>query len=179
MRVFKGLLTRAECKKLNVLALGYLESGVLLQNGSEGRYTTRCVDEDFKFDGFVYEISNRIREAAGVQKYKLEKGKGSNGVGLAVTLNNGYLKLHVDPRSLEGFVTYRCNVFSQKSDAGGELVIYDKVADLDIGDVHCFAASEEPHIVMPSKGTTPRILWMFGAHIPVADWESEKIKGSL
>lgn len=174
MRIFKNALTAIECKELNSIANNYLMNGVLKQGGYVGRFTTRYVSSSFKFDDVVYNLDKKIREIAGICKYEREYPRGKDGINVAVTVNQGGISLHTDPRSNTGCVTYRCNVITQKSNVGGELVIDGEVVNLDIGDLHCYAVSEEPHIVTAVEGSVPRILWMFGCHIPLEEWNYKK-----
>ena len=176
IKILKNFLTAEECQQLNEIAIRYFRDGILQIGGYGGRYTTRHVHSSFKFDPFVYEISTKIRRAANIDKYALEYPRGKDGVNVAVTIKDGYIALHTDPRAEDGSVTYRCNVITQKSDIGGDLIMDGKVVDLGVGDVHCYAVSEIPHIVTATEGSTPRILWMFGAHIPLADWNNNKIR---
>ena len=173
IKILKNFLTEEECQRLNKIATEYLDKGILKVGGYDGRYTTRFVEDNFKFDPFVYTLSEKIRRAANIDKYALEYPRGKDGINVAVTIEDGYIELHTDPRAEDGSATYRCNVITQKSNVGGDLVMDGKVVDLDVGDVHCYAVSEIPHIVTATEGSTPRILWMFGAHIPLADWNNK------
>jgi hypothetical protein len=52
------------------------------------------------------------------------------------------------------------------ADGGGQLMVEGEPVDINVGDLHCYAVSELLHQVSPFEGTTPRIMYMFGAAIP-------------
>jgi hypothetical protein len=64
---------------------------------------------------------------------------------------------------------------TQDADAGGNLYIGGEKTDVSVGDLHCYLVSEHEHWVESVQGNTPRIMWMFGAHVPAEDWDSGKI----
>lgn len=169
MRMLPSFLSKEECDDLNALAMKYMESGILKIGGYPGRVTTRFIkqNKDFDFPEFVYDISKKIRVAAGIECFPFEHERGKNGINVAVTKIGGFINWHTDPRGEDGSATYRCNVITQKSTFGGQVVFKDKILPLEEGDVHCYAVSEVPHLVTESEGPTPRILWMFGAQIPL------------
>ena len=166
IKIFKNYLLKTEIDKLNSLALSYLNTGLLYEGNCFGRFTTRHVNKQFKFEQFVYDIATKVRETAGVTKYPYALDRGVDGVNVAVTLNNGSVDVHKDPRSFDGKVCYRCNVITQKSEQGGELVMNGSVVELNVGDLHCYPASEVEHSVTGVSGKTPRIVWMFSSYIP-------------
>jgi hypothetical protein len=83
---------------------------------------------------------------------------------------------HKDPKSIDGLATLRCNILTQAADAGGILYIEGQQVDVKEGDLHCYLVSEHEHWATEVEGSTPRIMWMFGAHVEANDWNSEKIK---
>lgn len=167
VKVYKDVLTEEEIKYLNNVAMLYFKSGVLQMNGYIGRYSTRLVGADFKFPNRVYAISKKIRDTANVSKFNPEPLRGANGINVSVTITEGGVEEHKDPRCDIKKVIYNCNVITQKSDVGGDLVVEGEVIELEVGDIHCYAVSEVKHLVTASKGATPRVLWMFSTHIPV------------
>jgi hypothetical protein len=174
--IYKNFLNKDDCEYLNNLALNYLETNVVQSNSIAGRYTTRYIkkiNQDFDFTERVYELSKKIKQKANLLNFRNEDERGKNGVNVAVTLDNGLIEEHTDPRGVNGDITYRCNVITQKSETGGNLILGKNTINLDVGDVHCYAVSEIPHTVMASFGKTPRILWMFGVQIPKEHWSYE------
>jgi hypothetical protein len=65
---------------------------------------------------------------------------------------------------------------TRKVDAGGVLYLEGQPVDIEVGELHCYLASDFSHQVTEVKGETPRVLWMFGAYVPSQDWESGAIK---
>jgi len=166
IKIFKDYLSEQEINKLNSLALSYLNTGLLYEGNCFGRFTTRHVNKQFKFEQFVYDIATKVRETAGVAKYPYALDRGVDGVNVAVTLSNGAINTHMDPRGPNEEICYRCNVITQKSEQGGELVMNGSVVELNVGDLHCYPASEVEHSVTGVSGKTPRIVWMFSSYIP-------------
>jgi hypothetical protein len=66
--------------------------------------------------------------------------------------------------------TYRCNILTQANEDGCDLYVDGKKIDIEVGDLHCYMVSELEHYVTEAKGETPRIMWMFGCHIPKEHW---------
>lgn len=97
-------------------------------------------------------------------------GHGSDGVVVSVTFPGGDVYEHKDPRSLEGLSTFRCNILTQSAESGGKLYINGIFREINVGDLHCYYASEESHYVTEVQGNSPRILWMFGCHRPIEDY---------
>ena len=126
--------------------------------------------KDKKYPKLVTDISNRIREFMGISHRPLILGHGSEGVVVSVTYPGGDVYSHRDPKSENGWTTYRCNIMTQAADEGAELYVDDELVDINVGDLHCYYASEQTHYVTEVKGETPRILWMFGAHRPYEDF---------
>ena len=58
----------------------------------------------------------------------------------------------------------------------GQVYVENNKIDIEVGELHCYLASDYEHYVTEVKGETPRILWMFGAYVPKEDWESGKIQ---
>jgi len=179
IKIFRNFITLDECKKLSDIALMGVEEGWLGLGISQGkfeykkRFTSRIHMENKKYPEFVIEMSNRIREFMGIQYYPLILGHGSEGVVASVTYTGGDVYSHRDPRSNGGFTTYRCNIMTQATEEGAELYVDDELVDINVGDLHCYYASEQTHYVTEVKGKTPRILWMFGAHRPYQDFISD------
>jgi hypothetical protein len=65
---------------------------------------------------------------------------------------------------------------TRAADAGAELYVGGQLVDIEVGELHCYLASEFEHKVTEVQGNTSRVLWMFGAAVPAGDWESGKIQ---
>jgi hypothetical protein len=180
IKIFKNFITLDECKKLSDIALTGVEERWINLGVSRGnpeykkRLTSRMHMGNKKYPEFVIEISNKIREFMGIQHYPLILGHGSEGVVVSVTYPGGDVYSHRDPRSRGGFTTYRCNIMTQAADEGAELYVDDKLVEINVGDLHCYYASEQTHYVTEVKGETPRILWMFGAHLPYENFIADQ-----
>jgi hypothetical protein len=175
VKIYKNFLSKEECEVLNEVAkdgLGkWLGKGVT--TGSvfvDKRYTSRVYMQEYEYPQIVRNISNRIRTFLNIDSFPLIDGHGKDGVVVSYTMQGGDVYRHKDPRSDDGLPTYRCNVLTQANEEGCELYVDDKKIDIEVGDLHCYMVSELYHYVTEAKGKTPRIMWMFGAHIPKEHW---------
>lgn len=140
------------------------------------RVTSRLYGDRFEYPGFVHVLSQRIREFCGVDTYPLIEGHGKDGVVVSCTMPGGDVYPHKDPKSKDGIATLRCNVMTRAADSGCVLHIDKQPIDIEVGELHCYLVSEHEHFATAVEGTTSRIMWMFGAHVPANDWNSNKIK---
>jgi hypothetical protein len=180
--VYPNFATEEEVNALNMWAeLGVknkwiyngITSGAVTTNK---RFTSRLYGDKYEYPQIVRDISKRVREFIGVDKYSLIEGHGRDGVVVSYTLPGGDVYKHRDPRSDMGLATLRCNILTQKADAGCQLYVDDVEVKINVGDLHCYLVSEHCHWATEVEGNTPRIMWMFGAHVPAEDWNSGKIK---
>jgi hypothetical protein len=178
----KNFLSPEECNLLNEWVDVGVEKKWLDVGISRGlsqhtkRVTSRLYADRFEYPQIVLSISNRIRKFCGIDSYGLIEGHGRDGVVVSCTFNGGDVYAHQDPLSKEGLATLRCNVMTRKADDGGVLYLDGQRVDIEVGELHCYLASEIRHYVTTVKGETPRVLWMFGAHVPAGDWDSGAIK---
>jgi len=181
LEIARNFLTPEECAELNEWAVegvrhGWLDTGISRGSATRTRLTSRMYGSRFTTPEIVSTVSEKIRQYVGVQDYPLIAGHGRDGVVVSCTYNNGDVYEHQDPRSSIGLATLRCNVMTQKPISGGILCLEGQEVPLEARDLHCYLSSEHKHFVTEVFGDTPRILWMFGAHVPLKDWNSEKIK---
>lgn len=176
VRIVKNFLSKEKCDSLNKAAMlgvekGWVDKGISRKKFDYPlRYTSRIHMKDNEYPKEVLDISNKIREFCGIDQYPIIEGHGKNGAVVSVTFNGGDTYEHNDPRSECGlYATYRCNVLTQKPNFGGVLFVNGKEIQLEEGDLHCYFASEVKHYVTTTTGDIPRILWMFGAHIPLSE----------
>ena len=188
----KNFLTPDECAALNAwvdkavenkwldlgLTVRSLDSDIkLLDYEYKKRVTSRMYGSRFEYPDIALEISNRIRKFCGVDSYGLiDDGHGKNGIVVSCTFPGGDVYLHRDPQSKDNLAALRCNVMTRAADAGAELYVGGRLVDIEVGELHCYLASEFEHKVTEVQGDTSRILWMFGAYVPAQDWESGKIQ---
>lgn len=140
------------------------------------RVTSRFYGDRYEYSNLVHLVANRIRSYCGVANMPVIEGHGKNGVVVSCTFNSGDVFAHRDPRIIPNLATLRCNVMTRKPDSGGKLFVGGQYVPLDVGDLHCYLASEHVHYVTTVKGNTSRVLWMFGACVPAEDWDSYKIQ---
>ena len=178
----RNFLTPEECDILNLwvddgVEKKWLDVGISKDNGTYKKRVTsrRCADR-FEYPQIVLDISNRIRKFCGIDSYGLIEGHGRDGVVVSCTFPGGDVYEHQDPKLIYGLSALRCNVMTRDSDAGGKLYVNGEHIDIEVGELHCYLASDFRHYVTTVKGETSRVLWMFGAYVPFEDWESGKIK---
>jgi hypothetical protein len=169
IKIYKNFLNKEECQQLTDFALKLVENKTLAVNSCAGRYSGRYI-RTIKLPELAKQLNKKVREVAKISQYPVAVDRGVEGVNIVVTVEEGRLPRHLDARSGDR-ATYRCNVITQKSDIGGELVIEGEKVNLEEGDLHCYLTSEVVHEVTPSAGK-PRVLWMFGAWIPLNETQN-------
>jgi hypothetical protein len=177
----KNFLTPEECTALNAWVDEGVEKKWLDLSRSqhhfvETRLTSRAYGYRFEYPQIVLNISNRIRKFCGIDSYSLIEGHGKDGVVVSCIFPGGDLHEHKDPKSESGLFALRCNVMTRAADAGAELYVGGQLVDIQVGELHCYLASEFEHYVTEVQGDISRVLWMFGGFVPAQDWESEKIQ---
>ena len=181
LEIARNFLTPEECIALNEwvrqgVNCGWLDIGISRGKQTRQRLTSRLYGHRFETPEIVQSVSKKIRAYAGVAAHPLIEGHGRDGVVVSCTFGGGDTYAHQDPRSQNGLSTLRCNVMTQKPKSGGVLYLEGNPVPLEVGDLHCYLASEHLHYVDQTFGDTPRILWMFGAYVPADDWNSGGIK---
>lgn len=177
----KNFLTLEECFALNAWVDKGVENRWLDCGISKGKFgytkrvTSRLYGNRFEYPQIVLDISNRIRKFCGVDSYGLIEGHGRDGIVVSCTLPGGDVYKHKDP-NLGHLHALRCNVMTRKADSGGQLYVNGQNIDIEVGELHCYLASEFEHYVTEVNGVNSRVLWMFGAYVPKEDWESGEIK---
>lgn len=182
LEILKNFATPEEITALNTWVLEGVNAGWLgAGSAADGtriqtRLTTRFYADKFEYSPEVLAVANRVRQVTGISEYPIIDGHGKNGVVVSYTLPGGSVDKHKDPKASDGSATLRCNIITQVPENGGVLYIDNQEVPLEVGDLHCYLVSEHEHYVTTVGGSTPRILWMFGAHVPADDWNSGKIK---
>jgi hypothetical protein len=179
--VIPNFATQEEINELNAWAEEgvknkWLDAGISSKYITSLRVTSRLYGSRYTYPKSVLCLSERVRKFVGVHTYPLIVGHGRSGVVVSYTYPDGDVYKHKDPKSADGLATLRCNILTQKADAGGVLYVDGKQIDIKVSDLHCYLVSEHEHWATKVEGETPRIMWMFGAHVPADDWNSGKIK---
>lgn len=182
VEIIPNFLTKSEIDALNEwVELGvvnkWLDRGISQSAPAHLRVTSRLYADRYEYPQIVRDISERIRNFLSIADYPLIIDQGRDGVVVSCTFTGGDVYPHKDPKSPEtGHATLRCNILTQKADAGAQLYLDEQPINFNVGDLHCYLASEHTHRVTAVEGNTSRILWMFGAYVPAEDWNSGKIK---
>jgi len=183
IEIARNFLDESTCAELNAWVSLGVENKWLDNGYSRGKFnyplrkTSRMFSDRYEYPDVVREVSKKIRAFCGVSAYPLIEGNGRDGVVVSFTLPGGDVHPHTDPpHPTNGFSTLRCNVMTQAADAGCVLHVGGKPVDIGVGDLHCYLVSEFEHFATPVEGDTPRIMWMFGAHVPAEAWENGQIK---
>lgn len=178
----KNFFTPAECEELNAwcdmgVANKWLDSGLSrAKPGQKHRVTSRFYSDRYEYPKLVHTLSERVRQFCGVSSYPMISGHGRDGIVVSCTFPGGDTFAHRDPMSEAGIATLRCNVMTRAAESGSVLHVGGRVVDIEVGELHCYLASEHEHFVTQVEGAASRVLWMFGAHIPADDWNSGKIQ---
>lgn len=186
LEIQKSFLTASDCSVLNDwvadgIKCGWVGKGfdprLLNSHSAEvSRLTSRMYGDKIHTPPEVLEISDRVRRFAGVATYPIISGHGKDGIVVNYITHGGDVYRHKDPVGNQGFAALRCNVLIKKPDKGGILSLDGKAVSLDVGDLHCYLASEHFHEVSTVFGAVPRVLCMFGAFVPAGLWNSGDIK---
>ena len=179
--IYPNFATQDEIIALNQWAkLGvenkWIDAGIDKTGFISTRLTSRMYGTRFEYPQVVRDLSNKIRDFVGVSSYPLIEGHGRDGVVVSYTLPGGSIYKHKDPKSSSGAATLRCNILTQKADYGCQLYVDGQPINFEVGDLHCYLVSEHDHWSTTVEGNTPRIMWMFGAHVDANDWNTGKIK---
>ena len=182
--IYPDFATQEEINALNEWTqLGvknkWLDIGYCIEKPKVNRLTSRMYGNRFEYPKIVIDLSERIRKFLGIDIYPLIEGHGRDGVVVSYTLPGGDVYKHLDPKSHNGVATLRCNILTQKADSGCQLYVGGTPVNFNVGDLHCYLVSEHYHWATEVEGSTPRIMWMFGAHVPAEDWNSGKIKPNI
>jgi hypothetical protein len=177
----KNFLSLEDCAALNAwvdegVQNKWLDVGI---NKGDTQYTKRLTNrmygDRFEYPPFVLSTANKIRKFCGIDAYPIIEWHGQDGVVVSCTFGGGDVYPHRDPK--QGYLSaLRCNVMTRAADAGAELYVGGELIDIEVGELHCYLASEFEHKVTEVQGDTSRVLWMFGAAVPAEDWESKKIQ---
>lgn len=180
--IYPNFATQEEIKALNEWAeLGvknkWLDVGISKNDFMyKKRLTSRLYANRYEYPQIVRDLSDRVRAFVGLESYPLILGHGRDGVVVSYTTDGGDVYKHKDPKRFDGMPTLRCNILTQSPKYGGHLYVDGVPVSFGVGDLHCYLVSEHEHWATPVEGETPRIMWMFGAHVPAEDWNSGKIK---
>lgn len=182
IEIIKNFASVDEIKALNNWAeLGvknnWLDTGITTNyKPTRTRLTSRMYGDRFVYPQEALDISKRIQKVLGIEGYSLIEGHGKNGIVVSYTLPGGDVYKHKDPRSVKSVPTLRCNILTQKADSGGVLFVDGQEIKFEVGDLHCYLVSEHEHWATVVEGETPRIMWMFGVHLPAIIWNNKVIK---
>ena len=187
IEVVKNFIDQDLCEQMNSwVDLGvdnkWLDMGISRVSNQdfqsvENRFTSRFYGHRFVYPDFVLDLSQQIRKFCGIDNFPLIEGHGRNGIVVSCTLSGGDVYKHRDSYApFQNKSTLRCNIMTRAAESGGKLFVGNNQGDIDVGDLHCYLASDFDHYVTTVEGNTSRVLWMFGAHVPFDDWESGKIK---
>jgi hypothetical protein len=135
-------------------------------NNSPSLYTkrvnSRFYADRYKYPQVVYDISKKISKQLQIEDLPLcFFGGGRDGIVVSCTFPDGEVASHKDNTN-ESCHVLRCNILSQAADSGGNLIMNGQRIDLEVGELHCYLASDIEHSVNKVEGNTSRILWMFG-----------------
>ena len=178
----KSFLSLAECDALNAwvdeaVQNKWMDKGLDLHSPTNAnRVTSRMYGDRFTYPQIALDVSERIRKFCGVSNKNIIEGHGRDGIVVSCTFTDGDVYAHRDPYSGVGLSALRCNVLTRAADSGGVLHLENQPISLEVGELHCYLASDHAHYVSKVEGGTSRVLWMFGAYVPVDEWNSGVIK---
>lgn len=176
VRIVKNFASKEEIDVLNKWSLKNLKenphqymSANMDYDDPGSRVTTRLeneidhIDEEvfIEYPKVAYNIQDRIRAKFNLWNQD-HPPSFVDGIVNGIGIRDGYIFKHIDPIYIPGTHTVHCNIISQKPDSGGVTIIEGKEYDIDPGDLLCYAVSEVYHEVTTTRGSTNRIIWVFG-----------------
>lgn len=176
VRVIKEFISKKELDILNKWSLNnfrenphYYTSANMDYDDPGSRVTTRLannidhIDENvfINYPKVAYNIRDRIRAKFNLWNQD-HPPSFVDGIVNGIGIRDGYIFKHIDPIYIPETHTVHCNIISQKSDSGGVTIIEGKEYDIDPGDLLCYAVSDAEHEVTMTRGSTNRIIWVFG-----------------
>lgn len=176
--IVRGFLGQGEADALNAFVdqgvpLGHLDKGIDKgRRGYAARVTTRLYGDRFVYPDVVQSVFSRITDRLRLHDLKKSAaGGGRDGVVVSCTLPGGNVYAHQDPKEDDGKLeVLRCNILTRAAESGGLLQVVGFPINLEVGDLHCYLASNVSHSVSTVEGGASRVLWMFGYQISKADW---------
>lgn len=135
-------------------------------DNSETRFTTRCPNYSIApvidYPKNAHDIRKRIIEYFHLKNYKSPYSF-YDGIVNGIGYNGGRIMKHIDPIYYPDTKTVHFNAITQQADMGGHTIIGGvKYDDVNPTDLLIYQVSEIKHEVTITKGSTPRILWVFG-----------------
>lgn len=167
----RNFISKREANFLNKWTLKncdaeYFEDAGMDPDYPNTRFTTRCPNGSvaplLNYPLLALHVKNRIVDHFGLQGYKSPPSY-SYGIVNGIGYEGGRIEKHIDPRYYRNTKTVHFNAITQQADEGGHTII-DGVEYFDVRptDLLVYQVSEVFHEVTRTKGTTPRILWVFG-----------------
>lgn len=150
----------------------WLDLGKSTNGATNQRLTTRMYGHRFNYPPVAHSIFQRIREQLNFLNTEIIKNHGKDGIVVSYTKVGGDVYKHRDP-SDGALSALRCNIITQGAEEGGKLFVDGNEINVNVGDLHCYLASDYDHYVTKIEGTKPRILWMFGFAIEKQMWEKD------
>lgn len=184
LEITPNFISTSECEFLNSwvyegVSKKWLDEGINADATTTNlRFTSRFYGHRFNYPKEVIDLSNKIRDFAGVKNYPKIYEHGKNGIVVSFTKPGGDVNKHKDPK-WNNMSALRCNIITQDAEDGADLFVDDNKVNIKAGDLHCYLASDYEHYVTEVKGNYSRILWMYGAYVPKEDWENGTIKYGL
>ena len=186
LEIIPNFITEAEVNELNAwVKLGiqnkWLDAGSYGAGITHLRVTSRLYPERYEYPDLVNTIMTRVKATFGIENYPVITGyrNGRDGVVVSCTHPGGFVHKHIDVGGPDNLASLRCNILTHKPDAGCQLYVDDMPVNSNVGDLHCYLVSEHYHWTTKVEGKNPRIMWMFGVHVPADDWNSGKIKAQI
>ena len=171
-KIQRDFITIEEQQELNVWTLANYQSK-FFSDARMGVLGTRLTTRYFKqksslvFPECAHRIRDRIKTHFNI-KNDLLPGY-CHGIVTGIGFDGGDIYPHKDPTWHEGHYTVHCNIVTQYPEIGGITNIEGIDYKTGERDLLIYPVSEMAHAVSTIRGTTPRILWVFGFSLPRID----------
>ena len=169
--ILRNFLFEDDINQLNQWTLDnrhqkYFEDACMDPDNHGTRFTTRFPNEevapDINYPKSAHNVRQRIINYFHLENYKSPPSY-SCGIVNGIGYDGGRIENHIDPTYYPNTKTVHFNAITQHSEDGGHTIIDGvEYSDVSPKDLLVYQVSEIHHEVTPTKGKTPRILWVFG-----------------
>ena len=137
------------------------------------RITTRySTNLNFEYPKIVKKIRNKIINLLNLHEEEVNKTYPpfKDGVVASCAFEGDTCFEHIDPIWFEGFNTLHCNIITQASEKGGDLILNGVLEKMNERELNCYLVSKLPHSTNLVEGSKERLMWVFGFCIKEDKW---------
>tara|TARA_R110000744_G_scaffold354381_2_gene460777 strand:- start:339 stop:863 length:525 start_codon:yes stop_codon:yes gene_type:complete len=167
-KIIKNFISREEQNDLVKWIMNNKDNTELFKdaNMNGNRITTRY-SKKFSFHDTAYVVQKRIIDKFKFKDFKLPEY--NDGIVASYAGDKDTVYEHFDPQWYPPKETLHCNLMLQKPLEGGKPFINRVNINLDERDLWCYYVSKTAHGCSQTKGSKPRLMYVFGFCIDYED----------